>query len=253
MKPKYTILAASLLSMVTANAAITYVHTYKLGESGSVSGGNPQDSTGSAHFTNAISGGPITSSVGVTAPGSTNYATFSGNRSNYGADYSGFATDNFAVEVWVYTSNATQNSNDFLSTNNTTGALKFQVANGNWATSYDGLAWIGAANGTGQTITLNTWTHLAVVRDNGTSTFYIDGVAQAGTPSSTPVHGNNGHLGVQKNGTAYFDGAMDELNMFTFTSGDDPVAALSINAVPEPSSTALLGLGGLALILRRRK
>ncbi len=31
------------------------------------------------------------------------------------------------------------------------------------------------------------------------------------------------------------------------------VSALSITAVPEPSSTALLGLGGLALILRRRK
>ena len=28
---------------------------------------------------------------------------------------------------------------------------------------------------------------------------------------------------------------------------------ISVNAVPEPSSTALLGLGGLALILRRRK
>jgi hypothetical protein len=28
---------------------------------------------------------------------------------------------------------------------------------------------------------------------------------------------------------------------------------ISVTSVPEPSSTALLGLGGLALILRRRK
>lgn len=31
------------------------------------------------------------------------------------------------------------------------------------------------------------------------------------------------------------------------------VAGVNFDAVPEPSSTALLGLGGLALILRRRK
>lgn len=41
----------------------------------------------------------------------------------------------------------------------------------------------------------------------------------------------------------------------TGTSGRSPLAGFQIvaNPVPEPSSTALLGLGGLALILRRRK
>lgn len=38
-----------------------------------------------------------------------------------------------------------------------------------------------------------------------------------------------------------------------FAGGFDEVAFSSVSAVPEPSSTALLGLGGLALILRRRK
>ncbi len=37
--------------------------------------------------------------------------------------------------------------------------------------------------------------------------------------------------------------------------GNDGIAIdqIAINPIPEPSSTALLGLGGLALILRRRK
>ncbi len=37
--------------------------------------------------------------------------------------------------------------------------------------------------------------------------------------------------------------------------GSDTIGAFVLNttAIPEPSSTALLGLGGLALILRRRK
>lgn len=37
------------------------------------------------------------------------------------------------------------------------------------------------------------------------------------------------------------------------TSGEAAYISISVDAVPEPSTTALLGLGGLALILRRRK
>jgi len=42
---------------------------------------------------------------------------------------------------------------------------------------------------------------------------------------------------------------------FGNTSGDQAAAVttLSFTAVPEPSSSALLGLGGVALLLRRRR
>ncbi|MGB0993246.1 MAG: PEP-CTERM sorting domain-containing protein [Akkermansiaceae bacterium] len=39
----------------------------------------------------------------------------------------------------------------------------------------------------------------------------------------------------------------------TFDGGNPTLQALEFTSVPEPSSTALLGLGGLALIMRRRK
>lgn len=42
-------------------------------------------------------------------------------------------------------------------------------------------------------------------------------------------------------------------NTATVGSFDGGAAALQLRAVPEPTSAALLGLGGLALILRRRK
>ncbi len=51
------------------------------------------------------------------------------------------------------------------------------------------------------------------------------------------------------------DGTLD-LDIFgSAGSGDGRpiIAGLIINAVPEPSTTALLGLGGLALVFRRRK
>ncbi|MCP5537501.1 MAG: PEP-CTERM sorting domain-containing protein [Akkermansiaceae bacterium] len=46
---------------------------------------------------------------------------------------------------------------------------------------------------------------------------------------------------------------LTELRPGGVTTGDLIVDNLSVNIVPEPSSAALLGLGGLALILRRRK
>ena len=51
-------------------------------------------------------------------------------------------------------------------------------------------------------------------------------------------------------------------NVFGSTNGSNPAAsptgagqinALQVRSIPEPSSTALLGLGGLALLLRRKK
>lgn len=50
--------------------------------------------------------------------------------------------------------------------------------------------------------------------------------------------------------------AIDEIRVFNDTSGggnDVLFNNLNVTAVPEPSSAALLGLGGLALIFRRRK
>jgi hypothetical protein len=44
------------------------------------------------------------------------------------------------------------------------------------------------------------------------------------------------------------DNAIEFADVTIYAAGDSPFAV-----VPEPSSTALLGLGGLALILRRRK
>ncbi|HAC81435.1 MAG TPA: hypothetical protein DCG06_14140 [Deltaproteobacteria bacterium] len=56
------------------------------------------------------------------------------------------------------------------------------------------------------------------------------------------IGGGNGNQGA--------NGIYGDFRIYDNTLNDAAVAAL---AVPEPSTTALLGLGGLALILRRRK
>jgi len=253
LKPILALGASVALTAGSASAAITMVHTYELGEAGSITaGGVVVDGTGSSNFGSPIAGGPLAQTTGVEAPGSTAYASFAGNRSNYGANLSSLATDNFAVELWVRTSNLAQANNTLFITSGGSRGLKFHVNNGNWASSIDGFAWVGANGGAGQGITANTWTHLAVVRSAGTSTFYIDGAAQGGTTTENIIHGTSGHIGVTSGGGSYYDGDIDSVRIYTFDPNtDDPVAAF--NLTPEPSSTALLGLGGLALILRRRK
>ena len=54
-------------------------------------------------------------------------------------------------------------------------------------------------------------------------------------------------------GTFTADGTSQALGFDAQSFGNAHINAYQVRAVPEPSSTALLGLGGLALILRRRK
>ncbi len=54
-------------------------------------------------------------------------------------------------------------------------------------------------------------------------------------------------------GTFTADGTTQELTLASPGFGNAHITAYQIRAIPEPTTTALLGLGGLALILRRRK
>lgn len=99
--------------------------------------------------------------------------------------------------------------------------------------------------------------NIALVYDGagGEVRAYLDGVllntntdADIGTLGTLLNGTSDFRLGSYNGGSSEFNGIMDQ-----FRVSDTALTPAEFLAVPEPSSTALLGLGGLALILRRRK
>ncbi|MGB0775042.1 MAG: LamG-like jellyroll fold domain-containing protein [Akkermansiaceae bacterium] len=108
--------------------------------------------------------------------------------------------------------------------------------------------------------TINTDIHLAFVFDGTDTVIYENGISVATMASVSLTLTDTVGLGGARNATApagFFD-VMDG-DILGFASYDSALSGAEITAhsdafaVPEPSSTALLGLGGLALIMRRRK
>ncbi len=154
----------------------------------------------------------------------------------------------------------------------TGGSLDFSGASGNGTRFF-----VGNSNGNG-ILNLNggsligaTLTEFSIGREGATGTFNINaGTATVGhlevdsDGTSTVNFGENstGELTVTGWSTSNFealwnDGKLTYNGAQTGSFSDhfqvSGVTGSTLSVVPEPSSTALLGLGGLALILRRRK
>ncbi len=245
--------AAMMLSAVAiVNAAIVDIALYPMGESSSVVSGRPQDTTGNGHHYDA-GGQGITVQSSSPSPVSGTYIDLRGNPPSgvdgaYSGQYgTGMPADNFAVEMWAKTSD--DNGHIWASNHNsTTGSLRFEALNNNWAAGITGVAWIN----TSHPISADTWTHLAVIKESGTSRFYVDGQLQTGTATGAVTWTTSAALGLRNTTPRnYYTGDLDELRVFTFNPAtDDPVAALSI---PEPSTFALSALGLFGLLGWRRR
>ena len=102
---------------------------------------------------------------------------------------------------------------------------------------------------------VGTSTNTSVLANNTVNNFSFSGVTLSDnqsyiavfTDGTNPITTRFGLVnGNSDTGTTAFSAGAP-----TFAGSHDP--AVTVNMTPEPSSTALLGLGGLALILRRRK
>lgn len=137
-----------------------------------------------------------------------------------------------------------------------------------------GEIWLGSntASSTNQTATINL-TNSTIDSNGGVGIWFWDTNA---TDNNISININGGNSSIESRigrrlsgvasdnavswetlwneGSLKFNGANSGVFSDHFTTtGTVGTAGYTLNSIPEPSSTALLGLGGLALILRRRK
>ena len=101
----------------------------------------------------------------------------------------------------------------------------------------------------------DTWHHIAYVGDSTSVRIYIDGELK-GTDTSTPTTTFNGPLEI--GGTSRYTedttGLMSDVAIWNEALTLDRIQALAAGGpVPEPATMALLGIGGLLVLRRRRR
>jgi Concanavalin A-like lectin/glucanases superfamily len=226
--------ALALYASSGALAAVTTIASYKLGEDdpGAVAGALAADPTlPSAGALNLPRiGTPSYSSIpGVGAPRPSALSVgFNGVSDGFRANaLITNATDNFGIELWARPTSAVGNSVLAYNGNtSTSGAGLFRFGS-DYAVLYGGNALMNAPN----SVDLNQWTHLALVRASGTTTLYKNGVAIATTPigPNPPAGGFSIGINPLVDGE-FFSGNIDEVRVFTFAAGQFALSDLSFRA-----------------------
>lgn len=208
------------------------------------------DSTGSHNLTVA---GQATYSTDVSTTaqahvGSTLSVNFSGSGGYATNNLVSTAQDNFGVEAWVKPASVT--SDQTIVYNGDTAmsgwGLRIRGVDSTYCALFGGVTFIGSGPATP-----NVWTHLALVRNNGVATFYVNGVP-AGTPDNPPTTGGtpnlpSGNFAVgappQNPPSQPFVGSVDEVRVFTFPAGQFTVSDLLLNQSPAFSTVSYWRMG----------
>jgi hypothetical protein len=182
--------------------------------------GNANDAIGTNHGT--VNGATLTTD----RFGNANSA-YSFDGTNDIINFANLATtqvDNFTVSAWVKSANLNQWG--FIVTNgfdNTISANGWTIlqrstaqvggATGAYVTGhYPYSSWVDIGQNIGNT---NSWYHLTLVRDNGVSKFYLNGISNGQTNSATPISpAGSLAIGGSNPGANYFNGAIDEVKIY---------------------------------------
>jgi MYXO-CTERM domain-containing protein len=234
--------------MVQASQAAFVALNYQLGEGDpGASGGSAlqsvTDDSGAGDKDLTLRGSGGTYSPTVPVGGSTLSGEFSGSQ-NYSTSGSGFYTDiNYSDFSFSVDARPTGNASGF--------SIAMALGQGGAGQLFfyhtgAGSAWRLHSNGIGDLISggsvnLNQWYHLEARRTGTQMSFFIDGNLIGSTTSftSTGVLGDSLSIGSGLTGGGVYEGR--------FQGQID-----NVSVIPEPTS-ALFGLAGLGLFLRRRK
>lgn len=260
-------MACLLAAAFTSSGTVTPQAWYHLGETGTLPGGLPLDSSGngnsmndgfsefeSVHVNPNSPGGPLGTS-GYTSTSSSEWGR-NGDVIIAARDAYSLSGDNFGIEAWVLPFGNGYNIFCCAGSHNNTAQI---FASGADATGFylgvkdnlDGTySFVGAVitdtvgvSQVGDAVPLNTsaWTHLALVRNQGTNRFYVNGVVTGAintdAPSTNAPSGtgsqNGMRLGASGGDQLAYRGLIDEARAFTFSPG-----AFAVTDLLYPSASA---------------
>jgi hypothetical protein len=178
----------------------------------------------------------------ITRSGNTTQGTFSPYSQTGWSNYFNGSTDafttatslptialsaNYTIEMWVYPTTLTANTDYWLAMYNNTGG------SGSWGLTLSGQTgsltakvslWMAdfstAKKTTTLTVAINRWSHIAVVRNSGVNTIYVNGVADSSPYSSSIAITTNtvsvGYYSPSSNG--YYNGYISNLRIVNGTA-----------------------------------
>jgi hypothetical protein len=159
----------------------------------------------------------------------------------------------WCLPVWPGTWSGGGTGQPWLFCSGTSGGVYFQLTNDTVSTMTI-LAKIVGNNvviGDPVVVTSNRWTHLAIVNDNGTQTFYVNGV-QHGAPDvgNATAPAGDIYAGSASGTTPTFAGYLDELRISifapgTFSTNDLMTRSMAPNIISQPQSAGVWN-GGAA-------
>jgi hypothetical protein len=141
------------------------------------------------------------------------------------------STGNWTIEGWYYATGTNSNAARYMTFVPASGAVYGILPNS--STDFN-LNQFGTGNvfaTTNGALSLNTWQHIALVRNGSTTTLYVDGVASASSTTSWPVNSNTTLFfgGVNGTYTGYFPGKISNVRVVMGT------AVYTSNFVPSTS------------------
>lgn len=134
---------------------------------------------------------------------------------------SDFGTGDFTYEAWIYAILSTANYGAVLGHTYSNGGGLVYLRSANSITYYEGTSLINVGS-----VTDATWTHVAVVRDSGVLTVYIDGVSAGSVTYTRIVSDTNLYVGSNQNTNEEFQGYIwrpHVLNVAKYTGNFAPV------------------------------